>query len=119
MGCHALLQGIFPTQGSNSGLLHYRQILYHVSHQGSLYVRKVSVLKSQIGQEDCSKIREVEETWQFLETAIKFLGKLLGKFEYGLYIRYINTIKLKLIFWEKAYMGSCLLLLLLNRFSRV
>ena len=29
------LQGIFPTQGSNPGLLHFRQILYHLSHQGS------------------------------------------------------------------------------------
>ena len=35
VGCHSLLQGIFPTQGSNIGLLHYRQILYHLSHQGS------------------------------------------------------------------------------------
>ena len=35
VGCHALLQGIFPTQGSNTGLPHYRQILYHLSHQGS------------------------------------------------------------------------------------
>ena len=33
--CHAPLQGIFPTQGSNPGLLHCRQILYHLSHQGS------------------------------------------------------------------------------------
>ena len=33
--CHSLLQGIFPTQGSNPGLLHYRQILYYLSHQGS------------------------------------------------------------------------------------
>ena len=32
MGCHALLQGIFPTQGLNPGLLHCRQILYHLSH---------------------------------------------------------------------------------------
>ena len=31
----SLLQGIFPTQGSNPGLLHYRWILYHLSHQGS------------------------------------------------------------------------------------
>ena len=30
-----ILQGIFPTQGSNSGLPHCRQILYHLSHQGS------------------------------------------------------------------------------------
>ena len=34
-GCHALLQGIFPTQGSNPGLPHYRQILYHLSHPRS------------------------------------------------------------------------------------
>ena len=34
VSCHAL-QGIFPTQGSNPGLLHCRWILYHLSHQGS------------------------------------------------------------------------------------
>ena len=34
VGCHALLQGIFPTQGSNPGRLHCRQILYHLSYQG-------------------------------------------------------------------------------------
>ena len=32
---HSLLQGIFPTQESNPGLLHCRQIPYHLSHQGS------------------------------------------------------------------------------------
>ena len=30
----SFLQGIFPTQGSNPGILHCRQILYHLSHQG-------------------------------------------------------------------------------------
>ena len=34
--CHYLLQGIFPTQGSNHGLLHCRQILYHWATVGSL-----------------------------------------------------------------------------------
>ena len=34
VGCHALLQ-IFPTEGSNPGLLHCRWILYHLSPQGS------------------------------------------------------------------------------------
>ena len=34
--CHSLLQGIFPTQECNSCLPHCRQILYHLSHQGSL-----------------------------------------------------------------------------------
>ena len=33
MGSLSLLQGIFPTQGSNPGLPHWRQILYHLSHQ--------------------------------------------------------------------------------------
>ena len=32
VGCHALLQGIFPTQGLNPGLPHCRQILYHLNH---------------------------------------------------------------------------------------
>ena len=35
VGSLSLLQGIFPTQGSNPGLLHCRQILYQLSHQGS------------------------------------------------------------------------------------
>ena len=35
VGSHSLLQGIFPTQGSNPGLLHYRQILYQLSHKKS------------------------------------------------------------------------------------
>ena len=34
-GCHFLLQEIFPTQGLNLGLPHCRQMLYHLSHQGS------------------------------------------------------------------------------------
>ena len=34
---HSLLQGIFLTQGLNLGLLHYRQILYHIS-QGNIYI---------------------------------------------------------------------------------
>jgi len=35
MSSHALLQGIFPTQGSNPGLPNCRWILYHLSHQGN------------------------------------------------------------------------------------
>ena len=35
VGCHAFLQGIVSTQGSNPGLPHCRQILYHLSHQES------------------------------------------------------------------------------------
>ena len=40
MGSHFLLQRIFPTQGSNPGLQHCRQIVYPLSHQGSPKVTK-------------------------------------------------------------------------------
>ena len=40
VGSPSLLQGILPTQGSNPGLLHYRQIFYGLSHQVStIYVK--------------------------------------------------------------------------------
>ena len=35
VGRLSFLQGIFPTQGSNSGLLYCRQILYQLSQKGS------------------------------------------------------------------------------------
>ena len=35
VGSLSLLQGIFPTQESNRGLLHCRWILYQLSYQGS------------------------------------------------------------------------------------
>ena len=38
VGCHSLLQGIFLTQRLNLGLPHCRQILYHLSHQGSTFL---------------------------------------------------------------------------------
>ena len=41
VGSLFLLQGIFPTQGSNPGLPHCRRILYQLSHKGSpRWVRK-------------------------------------------------------------------------------
>ena len=38
VGCHAFLQGIFQTQGSNTVLPHCRWIIYCLSHQGSPYL---------------------------------------------------------------------------------
>ena len=40
VGSLSLLQGIFPTQGSNSGLPHCRWILYQLSHKGSPRILK-------------------------------------------------------------------------------
>ena len=41
VGCHALLQGIFPAQGSNPGLPHCKWILYSLSYQGSPDHRRI------------------------------------------------------------------------------
>ena len=38
VGSLSLLQGIFPAQGSNPGLLHCRQILYQLSYKGSHFL---------------------------------------------------------------------------------
>ena len=47
VGCHALLQGIFPTQQWKPGLRHCRQILCCLSHQGSPHVNYNVRQKSQ------------------------------------------------------------------------
>ena len=50
VGCHFPLQGIFPTQGSNPGLLHWDQILYHLSHLGSPQRKKRGIKNSEAGK---------------------------------------------------------------------
>ena len=46
VGCRFLLQGIFPTQGSNPGLPHCRWILYPLSHQGIIFQIRIKSTKS-------------------------------------------------------------------------
>ena len=46
MDCHSLLQGIFLAQRLNMDLLHDKQILYHLSYQGSHSVQFSSVAQS-------------------------------------------------------------------------
>ena len=45
VGNLSLLQQIFPTQESNWGLLHCRQILYQLSYQGSLFSQRQAFVK--------------------------------------------------------------------------
>ena len=44
VGRCSLLQGIFPTQGSNPGLPHCSQLLNQLSHQGSPYLWKFCII---------------------------------------------------------------------------
>ena len=50
VGCHALLQGIFATQGSNPGLLHCRQSLYQLSHKESSWWGAADTIQSKTGR---------------------------------------------------------------------
>ena len=43
VGCHTLLQGIFPTQGLNPDILHFRQSLHCLSHLLAILVPNMAV----------------------------------------------------------------------------
>ena len=48
VGSHALLQGIFLTEGSKPGILYSRQILYHLSHQEArVNISQLTLIKEQ------------------------------------------------------------------------
>ena len=68
VGCHFLLQGIFPTQGSNPHLLHCRRILYPLIHletkQYKMYFNlKIDMFNCRVWLLNC-------QTW--LKMAFKF-----------------------------------------------
>ena len=48
VGSLSLLQGIFPTQGSNPGLPHCRRILYQLSHKGSPFKETYSEQEKEV-----------------------------------------------------------------------
>ena len=125
VGFHFLLQRIFQTQGSNLGLLKCRQILYHLSHQGSperkqfLYLfpratiinyRKFIRLKQQTFI--FSQFWQLEIQSQYISSAMVFLKALRqnsslplpkflvapGKPYYSLTCRYITLIFVSITF---------------------
>ena len=66
VGCHFLLQGIFPTQGSNPGLWHCGQTLYHLSHQGSPIETSRSNSKLSVGYMELACFCWERNHWVFL-----------------------------------------------------
>ena len=86
VGCHAFLQGIFLTQGSNSGPLHCRQIPYCLSHQGnpkeSLAVLKSSQWRRSFkGKQKSQKPKETIQRFDYAN--IKKKKNLHGKYQHG------------------------------------
>ena len=56
VGSHFLLQGIFPTQGLNPGLLHCRQILYQLGHWTLANVSQKEWLRSILSSSGVSQV---------------------------------------------------------------
>ena len=87
MGSLSLLQGIFPTHGSKPGLLHCRQILYHLSHQGSPSThlpafkfwtfKDANVHSSNIKCECNRSLPSISHCWYFFSSTISQLTSLL------------------------------------------
>ena len=53
VGCHFLLQGIFPTQGSNPSLPHCSQMLYRLSHQEAKFIAPLFTIAKTWKQTKC------------------------------------------------------------------
>ena len=64
-GCHFLLQGIFPNQGSNPGLLHCRQMLYRLSPQGSprVFIKRAGAKSKNTLASWCEKLTHWKRPW--------------------------------------------------------
>ena len=71
MGNHSLLQGTFSTQGLNLGLLHCRQILYHLSNQGTPYFTTKPLRKPKIASLMAQRINHLPA---MQETQVQSLG---------------------------------------------
>ena len=71
VGCHSLHQGIFTTQRSNLGLLHCRQILHHLCHQGNFNKHRSHILH------DALLITKLFHRYSFLEASLQ-ISELLS-----------------------------------------
>ena len=63
VGFHSLLQGIFLIQGLNRSLLHYRQILYHLSQPGSPYCEETIIQKDTCTPVFIAALFTIVSTW--------------------------------------------------------
>ena len=71
----SLLQEIFLTQGSNLGLLHGWQILYHLNHQGSRIRKEEAAQETKKGLSEGGENREQEVVKKPEQTMLEKEGK--------------------------------------------
>ena len=74
VGCHSLLLGIFPTQGSKPGLLYCRQILYCLSHQESPQYILIHTIRVKVKVKLLSRVRLFATPWTVAYQAPPSIG---------------------------------------------
>ena len=80
MGCHSLIQEIFLKQGLDPGLLHCRQILYHLSHlEKPANVTKTQQSKKSTGDEH----REKNPQQNMSKTTQQYIKRIMHHDEVG------------------------------------
>ena len=94
-GCHSLLQGLFPTQGSNPclnplHLLHWRQILYHQSYQGSPKASTGSYNKW-IKDDACSSGPGESERREDLGSYLEYVVLRMYSIQWPIYLSNLNV----------------------------
>ena len=82
VGHHSLLQGIFPTQGSNLGLLHCRWIFYCLSHHELNFILQMEWRPSKISSQPVSigsriKLNPCVTDFTQNQMALSFISKAL------------------------------------------
>ena len=82
VGCRFLLQGIFPTQGSNPGLSHCRQTLYHPSHHSNSKISR-SPEKKELLEEAHLPGPALAKVFLLLPTAPAPSSRWLGVIEFS------------------------------------
>ena len=82
VGSLSLLQGIFPTQGSNPGLLHCRWILYQLSHELWCW-RRLLRFPWTAGRSNQSVLKEINLEYPLkglmLKLKLQYFGHLMWK----------------------------------------
>ena len=108
VGSVCLIQGIFPTQGLNPGLLHCRQILYQLSYERSphVYLSTLCLFKTLCVCIQCSS--QLESFFSMIQSRSNILQSSSPKKAFPDYYRY--SFSLKSMAFSLNYMALYVLL---------
>ena len=89
VSCHSLLQGTFPTQGSNLGLRQCKQILYHLNHQGR------SIWPMEPSSEKANKLSDAQSDSKWWQPPVQRFAEELPTQKWGFVCIYCENWTIK------------------------